>query len=204
MPPKKATTKRKATKGKRPVSKRPTTPAKGKKAGRPSTCTDTKIERVRELARMQPVLGIADIAKKLRISERTFYNWIAEDGPEPAFRDAYRMGRRDIVLETEAGLMGVSIPHDEVTTKHKTGTFVDKDGNEHDIDQTTTTTRHGVVDVRAAIKILETHDPRYKQKVEIDANVAHHCPPERQVAAAAAAEAALTAILDTGAKCGNG
>ena len=94
---------------------------------------------------------LVKLAKALGVSLSTVYNW-RRDHKE--FADAIEEGKQRYVDGVEAGFFAVAVPHDEVT---------EKDGEE-----LVTTTKIGVINVRAAERILEAHRPEtYGKKLDV-------------------------------------
>lgn len=116
-------------------------------------------------------MNISDMAKEFKVSTALVYRWIKK---RSTFADAVEAGRKLMSSEIEHGLRQVAVPHDEVTDEYETTTVTDEDSGEA-IAFTKTEGKHkikrGVVNVNAALRLLQAGDERFRPNVKLGGEV---------------------------------
>jgi len=170
--PKKKAAKRQAAKKKKVAAKKrvPSKVNSGSKEKKPVGPPD-KYEKSfddrseRYIARFG--MKMDEMAEEFKVSVQTLYNWQKK---YESFRLAIRKGRTLSSDEIEHGLRKVAVPHDEVTDEYESTTLTNDETGE--IMASRTEGKHkikrGVVNVNAAIRILQASDERYRPNIKLE------------------------------------
>lgn len=116
-------------------------------------------------------MNLSEMAKEFGVSKALVYRWMKECS---SFADAVEAGRKLMSSEIEHNLRRVAVPHDEVTDEYETTSYTDdKTG---DVVGSRTEGKHkikrGVVNVNAALRLLQAGDARFRPNIKLDANEA--------------------------------
>ncbi len=116
-------------------------------------------------------MNIIDMAKEFKVSTALVYRWMKK---KPSFANAVEAGRKLMSTEIEHTLRQVAVPHDEVTDEYETTTLTNDETGE--IMASRTEGKHkikrGVVNVNAALRLLQAGDERFRPNVKLDAGEA--------------------------------